>query len=127
MNKYWLIKEFSKLTGVTVRALHYYDGQDILKPHHKSDSGYRYYSLTELATLKKISVLKDLGFNLQQIKTILLSDTADWAYYLKLQATAVEQEINSLRHKLNLINSSMNNNASRNNNFHGQIRNPANG
>ena len=38
------IGEFSKITNLTVKALHYYDEQDILKPSSKNEANYRLYS-----------------------------------------------------------------------------------
>ncbi|MDE6429125.1 MAG: MerR family DNA-binding transcriptional regulator, partial [Malacoplasma sp.] len=35
------VKEISDLTGISVRALHYYDEIGLLKPTGKSDAGYR--------------------------------------------------------------------------------------
>ena len=44
MTKYWTVKEFSKLTKVTVKTLHFYDHQDLLVPHHRREAGYRFHS-----------------------------------------------------------------------------------
>ena len=35
------IREFAKLTGVSVRTLHYYDEIGLLRPTEKSEAGYR--------------------------------------------------------------------------------------
>lgn len=108
MAKYWTIKEFSKLTGVTIRTLQYYDEQDILNPHHKSDAGYRFYSKEDLQIIQKISVLKYIGFNLKQIKTILLSNQLDWLDSLNLQAKIIQGNIAKLNQGLVLIEQSIN-------------------
>ena len=109
MNKYWLIREFSKLTGVTVRTLHYYDEQGILKPHHKNHSGYRFYSHNELTYLQKISALKYMGFNLNQIKNMLLNNQSDWLKSLNTQANLIQNNISKLQHRLIIIDQSINN------------------
>lgn len=108
MAKYWTIKDFSKLTGVTIRALQYYDEEGILNPHHKSDAGYRFYSKEDLQTVQKISVLKYIGFNLKQIKTILLSNQLNWLDSLNLQAKVIQDNITKLNQSLNLIQQSIN-------------------
>ena len=41
--KYYTIHEFSKLVGKTPQTLRNWDKKDILKPHHTSTNGYRYY------------------------------------------------------------------------------------
>ena len=38
------VNEVSRLTGVSIRALHYYDQIGLLKPSRVAESGYRYYS-----------------------------------------------------------------------------------
>lgn len=108
MSKYWTIKEFSKLTGVTVRTLQYYDEEDILKPHHKSDAGYRFYSSESLQVIQKISVLKYIGFNLKQIKSILSTNQLNWLDSLNLQAKIIQDNIVRLNQGLILIKKSIN-------------------
>ena len=46
--KYYSIGDFSKLIGKTQQTLRNWDKKDILKPHHVTDSGYRYYSQEQL-------------------------------------------------------------------------------
>lgn len=46
--KYYSIGEFSRLTGKTIQTLRNWDKKDVLKPHHASESGYRYYSQEQL-------------------------------------------------------------------------------
>jgi DNA-binding transcriptional MerR regulator len=108
MTKYWTIKEFSKLTKVTVRTLHFYDKQDLLVPHHRSEAGYRFYSQEDLQALQKITVLKNIGFNLKQIRAILAANQLDWISSLTLQAKVIQDNIAKLEQGLLLINHSMN-------------------
>jgi putative resolvase len=42
--KIYGIGDFSKMIGVTQQTLRNWDKLGKLKPHHVSDSGYRYYS-----------------------------------------------------------------------------------
>ena len=37
------VKEVSKLTGVSIRTLHYYDTIGLLKPADMTEAGYRLY------------------------------------------------------------------------------------
>ena len=107
MDKYLTVNKFSKLTGVTVRTLQYYDEQGILNPHHKSDAGYRFYSKSEMLSLQKINILKHLGFNLNQIKTILTSNQFDWRSSLNLQAKVLQESIDKIQNSIMLINHSI--------------------
>ena len=44
------VKEVSDITGISVRALHYYDEIGLLKPSSKSEAGYRLYNDKALET-----------------------------------------------------------------------------
>jgi putative resolvase len=46
--KYYSIGEFAKLIGKTEQTLRNWDKRDVLKPHHITESGYRYYSQEQL-------------------------------------------------------------------------------
>ncbi|MGL5382665.1 MAG: IS607 family transposase [Culicoidibacterales bacterium] len=46
--KYYSIAQTSKLLGVTAQTLRNWDRSGKLKPHHTSESGYRYYSQEQL-------------------------------------------------------------------------------
>ena len=68
------IGDFSRLSFVTVKTLHYYDEIGLLKPV-KVDrfTGYRYYSANQLPRLNYIIALKNLGLSLDEI-AILVND-----------------------------------------------------
>ena len=106
--QYWPIKEFSKLTKVTIRTLHFYDQQGLLMPHHRNGAGYRFYSQEDLQTLQKITILKYIGFNLKQIKVILATNQLDWISSLNLQAKMIRDNIAQLERGLTLIEHSLN-------------------
>src|SRR4030065_921765 len=66
------IGDFSKLSRVSVKTLRYYDEVGLLKPVEVDRfTGYRYYSIDQLARLNRILVFKDLGFSLDQITQLL--------------------------------------------------------
>ncbi|MFI4937984.1 MAG: MerR family transcriptional regulator [Candidatus Berkiellales bacterium] len=67
----WYPKEFSKLTGVSVRTLHYYDKIGLLKPSLRLPNGFRLYSENDLLKLQQIIALKFFGFTLSQIHGVL--------------------------------------------------------
>lgn len=69
------VKEFAKLAGVTVRALHHYDRLGLLRPKQRSHAGYRLYREQDLARLEQIVVLKFLGMPLKQIRRVLQSES----------------------------------------------------
>jgi DNA-binding transcriptional MerR regulator len=71
----WYVKDLSKLTHVSVQTLHHYDKIGLLKPSLRHTNGYRIYSEMDLVRLQQIIALKFFGFELLQIKNILLSES----------------------------------------------------
>ena len=65
------VNEVSKLTGVSIRTLQYYDTIGLLKPIEYSESGYRLYDDTSLERLQQILLFKELEFPLKEIKKII--------------------------------------------------------
>jgi len=69
------IGDFSNLAHVSIKTLHHYDEMGLLKPAHIDRySGYRYYTIQQLATLNRILALKDLGLSLEQVAQLLDDD-----------------------------------------------------
>ena len=66
--------EFAKMARVTVRTIRYYDKQNILKPSFVDEHGSRYYTDADFALLQQILLLKYLGFSLDDIKEMLVTD-----------------------------------------------------
>ena len=65
------VKEVSRLTGVSVRTLHYYDEIGLLSPAVTTDAGYRLYDRGELERLQQILLFRELAFSLKEIREIL--------------------------------------------------------
>jgi DNA-binding transcriptional MerR regulator len=70
----YTVKQLSRLSGVTVRSLHYYEEEGLLKPAYYGLNGYRYYEEKELLQLQQILFFKELGFSLKQIRKVLGKD-----------------------------------------------------
>lgn len=72
------IGEFSKITQVSIRMLRYYDEQRLLIPcFTDSSNGYRMYSANQIEELNRIILLKNLGFNVKEIREMLTSWNAE--------------------------------------------------
>lgn len=67
----YTIKEVSELSGVTPRALRFYEAEGLLRPSYYSANRYRYYEEKELLRLQQILFFKELGFSLKQIRKVL--------------------------------------------------------
>ena len=72
------INEFAKLTGVSVRTLHYYDEIGLLKPAFVDEqNGYRFYDEDTLYRMQEILFYRELDFPLKSILEILSSPDYD--------------------------------------------------
>ena len=86
------VNEVSKLTGVSIRTLQYYDTIGLLKPSAYTESGYRLYDDSALERLQQILLFKELEFPLKEIKTIVDAPGFD-------RSKALEQQIELLTMK----------------------------
>jgi len=77
MEKLWTVKELAHLSGVSVRALHYYDEIGLLTPQARTDSGYRLYGDAQLLRLQQILFYKELEVPLKEIARLLLDPRFD--------------------------------------------------
>ena len=97
MDRTYRVAEFARLTKVTVRALHYYDQIGLLAPSGRTPSRYRVYTDKDLFRLQQIVTLKFLGLSLDQIGKALARPRKEIIRSMRLQAEAVEKEIERLR------------------------------
>lgn len=95
------VKEISRLTGISVRTLHYYDEINLLTPTKTTDAGYRLYDDTALERLHRILLFRELKFPLKEIKTILDNPDFDAKSALKEQIALLEMQKNRLDEIIN--------------------------
>lgn len=84
------VHEVAKLTGITVRTLHYYDEIELLKPTKVTEAGYRMYDDTALRRLQNILLFRELEFPLREIKAILNSPDFDPSEVIAQQIELLE-------------------------------------
>ena len=65
------VKQVARASGVSVRALHYYDEIGLLKPAEVGANGYRYYGRAEMLRLQQILFYRELGLSLEEIRRTL--------------------------------------------------------
>ncbi len=65
------VKDVSRLTGVSIRTLQYYDRIGLLRPAEYTEAGYRLYDDTALETLQQILLFRELEFPLKDIREII--------------------------------------------------------
>ena len=95
------VNEVSKLTGVSIRTLQYYDKIGLLRPTEYTESGYRLYDEKALEKMQQILLFRELEFPLKDIKDIINRSDFD-------KKKALEQQIELLKlkkeHIENLLN-----------------------
>ena len=65
------VSEVSRLTGVSIRTLQYYDKIGLLHPSGHTEAGYRLYDDTALAALQQILLFREMEFPLKDIRQIM--------------------------------------------------------
>jgi DNA-binding transcriptional MerR regulator len=87
------IGEFSALSHISIGTLRHYDDVGLLRPAHvESETGYRYYSVSQLPRLHRILVLRDLGFPLDRIAEALDEGISAESLRGMLMLRRIEQE-----------------------------------
>src|SRR5919199_5642064 len=67
----WKVGELAKRTGLSVRALHYYDEMGLLSPSRRTEGGHRLYTTDDVVRLQRIKSLRQLGFTLREVRECL--------------------------------------------------------
>ena len=96
---YYTSGQFAKKAHVTLRAIRYYDKQNILKPSARTAAGARLYTDADLAKLQQILLLKYLGFSLEDIREMTLA-AADQQYLLesmRIQKKLLRQKMDEMQ------------------------------
>jgi len=100
-------KELSKIAGVSVRTLHYYDKIGLLKPAIRTEAKYRLYGEQQLLKLQQILFYKELGFPLKEIIEILDAPDFDVLNALKNHKVALISKQERISVMLNTIDKTM--------------------
>jgi len=85
------VKDIIRITGITKRALHYYDKLGLLHPI-KADNGYRFYDREELAKLQSILLFKEMNFSLDEISQMMKRSKAEQRDILKEHRSTLVQK-----------------------------------
>ena len=112
MKKFFKIGEISKLYGIGVDSIRYYEEIGIIKPE-RSESGYRHYSIHDIWRLNVIRDLRSIGFTMEQIREYLehhtvsssLSMLEDEKEAITKQMQHLQKLQKNVEHRLNTIHS----------------------
>jgi DNA-binding transcriptional MerR regulator len=99
----YTVKRLSKLAGVSVRTLHFYDEIGLLRPARVAANGYRYYGDAALLRLQQILFYKELGLSLDEIAEVLDQPEFDVARALEAHRRALQQRLSRLRRLMTTV------------------------
>jgi DNA-binding transcriptional MerR regulator len=100
------IGEFARLGQVSPRMLRHYDQLGLLQPERVDpDTGYRFYGVHQLGRLHRIVALRDLGFTLEQISTLLEGELSPEQLrgMLQLRRAELEQSVADAQSRLRRV------------------------
>ncbi len=108
MKDYYKINEISKLYGIGVDSLRYYEKLGILKPKRDLND-YRLYSLKDIYKLNIIFDLRKLDFSMKQIKDYLEHQSIDNTLaLLQEEEEYITEQVKHLKLRKQLIKERMN-------------------
>lgn len=99
------ISEFASLTNVSRQTLIYYDKINLFKPDYKNEIGYRYYSIKQIELISVITLLKELGMPLKEIKEYTQNKSPE--HFLNLmyqQKNTIQEQKKHLEYNEMIIN-----------------------
>lgn len=100
------IGEFARLGQVSPRMLRHYDQLGLLSPERVDPvTGYRSYSVSQLARLHRLVALRDLGFTLEQIRGVLDQDPPldELRGMLRMRQAQIEQTVEEEQARLRRV------------------------
>jgi len=102
----WKVGELADATGLTVRALHYFDEIGLLQPTERTTAGHRLYTDEDVRRLYSILAFRHLGMPLADIGASIDGGPARLATAVRAQLELVEEQINQhqlLRRRLGAL------------------------
>jgi DNA-binding transcriptional MerR regulator len=100
------IGDFAGLGRVSVRMLRHYDAIGLIRPATVDPaSGYRFYRADQLGRLNRVIALKDLGFTLEQVRSIVNDevDVEQLQGMLRLRRAELDAQIAADTARLNAV------------------------
>jgi DNA-binding transcriptional MerR regulator len=99
----YTVKKLAKLSGISVRTLHFYDEIGLLKPAYYGENNYRYYEEEQLLLLQQILFYRELGFQLNDIQKILNSEDFDKIEALKSHKKRLKGDLDRMQNLIKTI------------------------
>ncbi len=106
-NAQYKVSDVARLAHVSIRTLHHYDDIDLLKPSDRTEAGYRVYTDADLERLQQALFYKELGFSLEEIRTLLSQPALNRREALRAQRELIKHKARRLESMLRLIDKTL--------------------
>jgi DNA-binding transcriptional MerR regulator len=94
------IGEFSKITGLSIKAIHLYHEKELLVPNSVDrETGYRYYDNHNVEKAHAIALLREMTFSLNEIAELLkdYDDESEIVSFLERKRANIEFQLKQLK------------------------------
>lgn len=106
--RYLTISEFAEISEISRKALIFYDNIGLFSPEYTAPNGYRYYSHSQIDIIFAITILKELGTPLNQIKQYMkTSSPMDAVALLETQNQLISRKMDQLRGTQDMLNAKL--------------------
>ncbi len=97
----------ARLIGVSVRTLHHWDQVGLASPGARTAAGYRVYTAPDIERLHRVLTYREVGFELQQIRSLLDDPDADAMVHLRRQRRLIDERIARLQQMATAVDTMM--------------------
>ncbi len=101
------VKKAAERTGLTVKAIRYYENAGLLSPVDRTESGYRLYSKEDLERLRQIQFYRSVKLSIQDIIKVMNGGPKVRQKILTAQLTKVKRERSEYERAEALLQSSI--------------------
>jgi MerR family transcriptional regulator, thiopeptide resistance regulator len=100
----YTVNQLSKLAGVSVRTLHYYDEIGLLRPDAIRPNGYREYGDVAVLKLQQIMFYRELEISLEDIKAMVSHPDFDAVAALEMHRLSLQGRARRLERLIQTVN-----------------------
>ncbi|BDX07107.1 MerR family transcriptional regulator [Planctobacterium marinum] len=106
-DKAYTVSQVSEMTGVSVKALHYYHEKQLLVPFRQPSNGYRIYTESHLIRLQQILIYRELDFGVDEIKSLLNAEEHSVLQLLASQKSLLLERQRTISKMINTLEVTM--------------------
>lgn len=97
LDSYETVGAVSTILGLSVRTLHHWDHLGVASPSGRTFGGYREYLPQDIARLRRVLLLRDLGVPLREIPALMGATAADRRLEMKRRQDELKAKIRHLQ------------------------------